>query len=82
MRKRWREICAAADVADLRIHDWARHFHASLLAAEGYTLLDIGKALGHRSEQTTKRYTHVLERRQREAAGKVGEVVRLAGRRL
>ena len=81
MRKVWRQVCAAAEVTDLRIHDWGRHFHASLLAAEGYSLLDIGKALGHRSEQTTKRYTHVVESRQREAAGKLGEVVRLAGRR-
>jgi integrase len=81
MRREWRKVCAAAGVTDLRIHDWARHFHASLLAAEGYTLIDIGKALGHRSEATSKRYTHLIERRQREAAARVGEVIRLAGRR-
>jgi len=80
MRAVWREVCEQACVKDLRIHD-LRHWHASLLAAQGYGLLDIGKALGHRSEATSKRYTHMLDRRQREAAGKLGEVVRLAGRK-
>jgi integrase len=81
MRTAWRDVCHRAGVTDLRIHDWARHFHASLLAGEGYQLLDIGKALSHRSEATTRRYTHLIDRRQREAAGKLGEVVRLAGRK-
>jgi integrase len=80
MRKAWAEICAEAVVADLRIHD-LRHWHASLLAGEGFGLLDIGKALGHRSSSTSGRYTHVVEKRQREAATRLGEVVSLAGRR-
>jgi integrase len=81
MRDAWAEVCTAAGVTDLRIHDWARHFHACILASQGFNLLDVGKALGHRSQQTSARYTHVVERRQREAATKLGEVVRLAGRR-
>jgi integrase len=80
MRAAWAEIVKAAAIEDLRIHD-LRHFHASLLAGEGFGLLDIGKALGHRSPQTTAIYTHLPARRQREGSRAVGEVWRLAGRR-
>ena len=71
MRMAWREVCAAAGIADLHVHD-LRHWHASLLAAAGFGLLDIGAALGHRSEATSRQYTHMVEARQREAADKLG----------
>lgn len=42
-----------------RFHD-LRHSAASFLAARGASLLAIGEVLGHRSSQTTKRYSHLL----------------------
>ncbi len=34
---------------------------ASFMAANGATLLDIGATLGHRSTQTTARYSHLVQ---------------------
>jgi integrase len=42
-----------------RFHD-LRHSTASFLAARGASLLAIGEVLGHRSTQTTKRYSHLV----------------------
>jgi integrase len=41
-------------------HD-LRHSAASFLAADGASLLEIGAVLGHRSANTTKRYSHLVE---------------------
>jgi integrase len=42
---------------NFRIHD-LRHTYASFLANRGHSLDQIGALLGHKSPQTTKRYTH------------------------
>ena len=74
----WREICAEADVADLRIHDLAA---LSCVTARRRGL----QAARHRRRRwgTDQRRLEALyasvERRQREAAGKLGQVVDLGG---
>lgn len=68
-RKAWNAALRAAGLTPyvkgmgptegFRFHD-LRHSAASFLAARGASLLAIGEVLGHRSSQTTKRYSHLL----------------------
>lgn len=54
----WQTVLKRANIKGFRFHD-NRHTNASIHAAQGRTLLEIGQSLGHRSSQTTKRYTHL-----------------------
>jgi integrase len=54
----------AAGITDFHWHD-QRHSAASALADMGASLLDIGTILGHRSQQTTRKYAHLTESRLR-----------------
>jgi integrase len=80
LRKAWREILHAANIVGLRVHD-LRHWHASLLASMGLSLPIIGALLGHSNHATTQRYAHLLDDALRQAAEKVGELVRLPAKR-
>jgi len=57
----WSRVCKRAELVGVRVHD-LRHTHASLLAASGVSLPMIGAQLGHRSVQTTARYSHLARR--------------------
>lgn len=65
-RKAWNTLLKKAKIEDLRIHD-LRHTHASWMAINGVSLPIIGKALGHRSIQSTARYSHLNDDSVREA---------------
>lgn len=54
----WKRIIARAKITNLRIHD-LRHTGASWMAIGNASLSIIGKALGHKSHQSTARYAHV-----------------------
>lgn len=56
----WRDVRAAAKLKDFRWHD-LRHSCASYLAQNGASLLEIGRVLGHKSQQVTLRYSHLVE---------------------
>ncbi|MFZ1539460.1 MAG: tyrosine-type recombinase/integrase [Chromatiaceae bacterium] len=58
LRKPFTTALAKAGIADFRWHD-LRHSTASFLAKDGASLLEIGAVLGHRSTQTTLRYSHL-----------------------
>lgn len=58
IEERWRQALRAARIRGFRFHD-LRHSAASLLAANGATLLEIGDLLGHRSVSMAKRYSHL-----------------------
>jgi integrase len=58
LEKPWRAIRASADLPGVRLHD-LRHAFASVGAAGGYSLLVIGKVLGHQQAATTARYAHL-----------------------
>jgi integrase len=64
LRVSFRVALRRAGISDFRWHD-LRHSAASALADLGASLLDIGTILGHRSEQTTKRYAHLTDSRLR-----------------
>ena len=53
----WADAKREAGIDNLRFHD-LRHDAASSLASVGASLAEIGELLGHRSAETTKRYTH------------------------
>jgi integrase len=63
VRRAFNIACRRAEITNFRWHD-LRHTHASLLAMNGASLPEIGAALGHRSEASTKRYTHLTEQHQ------------------
>jgi site-specific recombinase XerD len=58
LRKPWVNLCAAANIQDLRLHD-LRHSFASIGAADGLSLQMIGALLGHTQPSTTARYAHL-----------------------
>jgi len=57
-RKQWNIVRKQANLENFRFHD-LRHTAASYLVMAGATLLEAGQILGHKSEQTTKRYAHL-----------------------
>jgi integrase len=62
----WGQICKAAEIAGLRIHD-LRHSYASTLVSAGFSLPVIGDLLGHSQPQTTARYAHLFDDVRRKA---------------
>lgn len=59
-----------AGVKRIRIHD-LRHSHVSLLIHMGFTVLAIGKRVGHSSEKITAKYAHLFPTVQTEMAEKL-----------
>ena len=53
-RKQW-----YASLKRARISNFLRHTAASYLVMAGATLHEAGQILGHKSEQSTKRYAHL-----------------------
>ena len=79
LQRVWVRIRAAAGLGDVRIHD-LRHAFASIGAVGGHSLLIIGALLGHKSTQTTERYTHLAAHPMKDAAdGISAELARLMG---
>lgn len=68
--KLWRELCAAAELRDLKVHD-LRHHYASIRISAGLSLKQIGGLLGHASPLTTDRYAHLVDEAAAAAAAKV-----------
>lgn len=77
IRKPWQNLCTAAKLNDLRIHD-LRHSFASVGAAGGLSLPMIGALLGHSQPTTTARYAHLAASPVREAADAVGAAIATA----
>jgi integrase len=89
VKRDWAQVCKAAGITGLRVHD-LRHSFASQLASNGIGLHVIGRLLGHTQPQTTHRYAHLLDDPLKAAVERVGaiisgspsgEVVPLKGRR-
>lgn len=66
----WADALDAAKIKSFRFHD-LRHSCASLLAANGATLLEIADVLGHRQLQMTKRYSHLTTGHKQALIGRV-----------
>lgn len=63
----WRRLRRLANLDDVRVHD-LRHSAASDAIRAGATLVIVGELLGHKSIQTTKRYSHIANAVARQAA--------------
>jgi integrase len=55
----WYAARDAADLKNFHFHD-LRHTTASMLAAQGCSLLEIADVLGHKTLAMVKRYSHLL----------------------
>ena len=70
----WNRVRTEAGLADVRIHD-LRHTHASIALKHGESVLAIARLLGHRSPETTLKYTHAADAMVRDAAETVGDAL-------
>jgi integrase len=55
----WYAALEAAGITDIHFHD-LRHTTASMLAAQGCSLLEIADVLGHKTLAMVKRYSHLV----------------------
>jgi integrase len=79
VKRDWRQLCRAAGITGLRVHD-LRHSFASQLASGGASLPLIGALLGHATPTTTARYAHLFDDPQRAATERVGAIIEAAGK--
>jgi integrase len=70
----WQRIRKLAGLEDVRIHD-LRHSFASGAIALGESLSMIAELLGHRTIQTTERYTHLAAHPVKAAAGRISDEI-------
>lgn len=76
----FRRLCAKEGIEGISLHT-LRHFSASALAASGRDVRTIAGRLGHSDAATTLRlYPHMIEGRDREAAGFLGALMADIGR--
>ena len=67
----WDTVHAEAGLRGVRLHD-LRHTHASIALRQGETVLTIARLLGHRTPETTLKYTHLADKTVMDAAETVG----------
>jgi integrase len=70
----WGRVRVAAKLDGMRMHD-LRHSFASTLANRGVDLYVIGKLLGHKRVETTKRYAHLVDATLRAASEAAGRAI-------
>lgn len=70
----WAQICKAADISAVRLHD-LRHTFASVLASSGLSLPIIGALLGHRTMAATAKYAHLYDDPLRAATERAAAIV-------
>jgi len=75
VKSSWRRARIKAGMPDVNFHD-LRHSCASIMLSLGVDLYTISKVLGHSNTQTTQRYAHLQVEQQREALGRLGNLVR------
>ena len=80
LKKRWKELLKRAQLSDLRQHD-LRRTQGSWQAAQGTSLLVIGKALGHRSTDATQIYAQLQLDPVREAMAAANKAMRIAAKK-
>ena len=74
LQRFWDRIREQAELRDVHLHD-LRHTHASIALRQGETVLAIGRLLGHRSPETTLKYTHSADAMVKDAAETVGDAL-------
>lgn len=79
LRTSWLKALERAEIHNFRWHD-LRHTAASYLAMQGFSLLEIGKVLGHRTLEMTMRYSHLSETRTVELGDALSDRLGLKGK--
>lgn len=74
LKRPWKAIIRRAGLAGVRIHD-LRHSYAATAAGAGFSLLTIGKLLGHAQPSTTQRYAHLADDPVRWASDKIADQI-------
>lgn len=77
LQRPWQRVRKAAQLDDVRIHD-LRHSFASLAIRNGISIHVIGKLLGHRSSETTRRYAHLEDSYIARENDKIGGLLKAA----
>jgi integrase len=74
LERAWRTLRDATGLHDVRIHD-LRHSAASDAIMAGVPLALVGAMLGHKNEQTTRRYAHISDEVLQAAVERTGEAI-------
>jgi integrase len=74
IQKWWVRVRTSAGLSDVTIHT-LRHTYASLGAALGQSLHQIGAMLGHASVETSKRYAHLHDEVHRRTSNAIGHKI-------
>ena len=74
LKSNWQRARVRAGMEHVNFHD-LRHSCASIMLGLGVDLYTISKILGHSTIQTTQRYSHLQVDAQRDALGKLGDLV-------
>jgi integrase len=72
LQKDWSKIRRHLNMADVRLHD-LRHSFASILAAQGQSLFQIGQILGHSDPKTTQIYAHLVDEQSKKTVEGLGD---------
>jgi integrase len=74
IRTAWEAAVKRAELQDFRFHD-IRHTTASYLTMDGTSTREVAEVLGHKSLQTTKRYSHLANAHKRKLVNRLEELV-------
>lgn len=77
LQRLWYAVRHSAGLEGVRLHD-LRHSVASIAGAQGYSLLLIGKLLGHKDQRSTARYAHLSDDARKTMADSVGNEIQRA----
>ena len=81
VKRGFTSACRDAEINDLRFHD-LRHTTGTRLADAGTDAFAIAEVLGHRSLQTTKRYTHATDLRKMRAVEALASYSEQSGQKM
>lgn len=74
IRSAWETVVQRAGLKDFRFHD-IRHTTASYLTMDGVSTREVAEILGHKSLQTTKRYSHLGNAHKRTLVNRMEEMI-------
>jgi|ETNmetMinimDraft_23_1059889.scaffolds.fasta_scaffold54351_2 integrase len=74
LRRAWDKAIKEVGIEDFRFHD-LRHSAASYLAMEGASLAEISAALGHKTLQMVKRYSHLSEEHTGDVVARMNDTI-------
>ncbi|MBI5273069.1 MAG: site-specific integrase [Chlamydiia bacterium] len=75
IRSAWELAVERAGLQDFRFHD-IRHTTASYLTMDGTSTREVAEVLGHKSLQTTKRYSHLANAHKRKLVNRMEGLIR------